>query len=65
MPLVVQRIRDSVTMDGIRWEKIDAYQYHYDRDAPLELFHLDCLETSLFLRERAQYLMVEWSAQYK
>ena len=65
MPQVVQRIRDSVTMDGIRWDKIDAYQHHYDREAALELFHLDCLETSLFLRERAQYLLVEWSDLYE
>ncbi|MBR0171878.1 MAG: CotH kinase family protein [Lachnospiraceae bacterium] len=65
MPQVVQRIRDSVTMDGIRWDKIDAYLHHYDREAALELFHLDCLETALFLRERAQYLMVEWSEHYE
>ena len=36
-----------------------------DREAALELFHLDCLETSLFLRERAQYLLVEWSDLYE
>lgn len=63
MPQTSSRISKAVALDGMRRNKISGGDYFADSEAALTPFYTECIATSAFLRERAEYLKLEWEGK--